>query len=71
TADALSTAFLVLGREGAAEVLSHMADVGALFVDDGAADRLTLVGRQPLHFETTAERPQFSASADRRERRTW
>ncbi|MEO6026741.1 MAG: FAD:protein FMN transferase, partial [Candidatus Binatia bacterium] len=42
TADALSTAFLVLGREGAAEVLSHMADVGALFVDDGAADRLTL-----------------------------
>ena len=65
TADALSTAFLVTGREGARAILARMPDVGALFVDDAAAERLTFEGKPPLHFEPpTPERQHRTASAD-------
>jgi thiamine biosynthesis lipoprotein len=65
TADALSTAFLVTGRDGAAEILAGLPDVGVLFVDDGAAERLTILGARPLRFETsTPERLPQTASAD-------
>lgn len=51
-ADALSTAFLVLGRDGAADVLRRVPDVGVLFVDDGTPERrITLAGRAPRAFE--------------------
>lgn len=51
-ADALSTAFLVLGPEGAADVLRRAPDVGVLFVDDAAPERrITLAGRAPRGFE--------------------
>jgi thiamine biosynthesis lipoprotein len=65
TADALSTAFLVTGRAGAAEMLARMPDVGVLFVDDAAAERLTILGAPPLHFEPNPpERLPQTASAD-------
>jgi len=48
TADALSTGFLVLGREGADAVLAREPEVGALFVEGtGRARRVTLCGRAP------------------------
>ena len=54
-ADALSTAFLVLGPTGVADVLRRRPDVGALFVDDSASDRrIVLVGRAPRAFERSA-----------------
>lgn len=54
-ADALSTAFLVLGPSGVAEVLHRRPDVGALFVDDAAPERrIVLVGDAPRAFERSA-----------------
>lgn len=51
-ADALSTAFLVLGPSGVADVLRRRPDVGALFVDDSASERrIVLVGDAPRAFE--------------------
>ncbi|MCC6849163.1 MAG: FAD:protein FMN transferase [Deltaproteobacteria bacterium] len=52
TADAFSTALLVLGPRGAADVLARAPGVGALFVDDGgAARRITFAGAPPRGFE--------------------
>jgi thiamine biosynthesis lipoprotein len=51
TADALSTAFLVLGPEEAGAVLARLPEAGALFVAGrGHARRLTLAGRAPQDF---------------------
>ena len=65
-ADALSTAFLVLGPDETARVIVRTPDVGALFVDDGGADRrITLVGRAPRAFEPrpTQAWPHVSAAS--------
>jgi FAD:protein FMN transferase len=48
TADALSTALLVLGPTEAVPVLARMPEVGALFVGGGPIDRVTLLGARPL-----------------------
>jgi thiamine biosynthesis lipoprotein len=65
TADALSTAFLVTGRAGAAAILARMPAVGALFVDDAAPERLAFAGKPPVRFEPlTRERPHHTASAN-------
>jgi thiamine biosynthesis lipoprotein len=48
TADALSTALLVLGPEGAPAALEHEPQAGALFVDGrGPTRRVTIQGRAP------------------------
>jgi thiamine biosynthesis lipoprotein len=61
--DALSTALLVLGPSGAAEVLARVPGAGALFVDDGDAERrITVVGAPPRRFEP---RPPVGASMAR------
>jgi thiamine biosynthesis lipoprotein len=63
-ADALSTAFLVLGADASAPVLARFPDVGALFVDGRTPDRrLTLAGRAPLGFAPTTDAPLVTASA--------
>lgn len=52
TADALSTALLVLGPERAGVVLARFPDAGALVVDGrGPTRRLVLAGAPPLGFE--------------------
>jgi thiamine biosynthesis lipoprotein len=71
TADALSTAFLVLGRDGAADVLARMPEVGALFVDDAAPERLIIAGRPPRAFDPNPKRTDLTASVDQRETGTW
>ncbi len=54
-ADALSTAFLVLGPEETARTIAELPGVGALFVDDGGGTRrLVFVGRAPRGFEPAA-----------------
>lgn len=56
TADALSTAFLVLGPEAARSVVARFPDVGVLFVDGRGTDRrLTFAGRPPLGFAPSRE----------------
>ncbi len=71
-ADALSTAFLVLGRAGAADVLARMPEVGALFVDDAAPERLVVAGRPPRAFDPSPPLADFKASVDEMEEtRTW
>lgn len=63
-ADALSTAFLVLGPTHAADVLAHAPTVGALFVEGaGAGRRLTIAGRRPLRFEPASQTPTHVADA--------
>jgi len=48
TADALSTALVVLGRDSAADLLAREPSAGALFSEGrGAGRRLTIVGRPP------------------------
>lgn len=52
TADALSTALLVIGLRDAAAVLARVPGAGALFIDDrGAGRRITLAGAPPGSFE--------------------
>lgn len=64
TADALSTACLVLGPDGVAAVLARLPEVGALFVDDSGPDRrLIFAGRSPRGFEPHTERPRVTAGA--------
>jgi thiamine biosynthesis lipoprotein len=70
--DALSTAFLVLGPDGAPDVLARVPDVGALFVDGRGRDRrLTLVGRAPRAFIPRPESPPTTASATPMESARW
>lgn len=64
TADALSTALLVLGPRDGADVLARLPGVGALFVDDrDAARHIVFAGVPPRAFESrsaaaaTAVRP--------------
>ncbi|MCC6766143.1 MAG: FAD:protein FMN transferase [Deltaproteobacteria bacterium] len=59
TADALSTALLVVGPPGAAAVLARLSGVGALFVEDG---RITFAGVPPRGFDP---RPAASPPAVR------
>ncbi len=69
-ADALSTAFLVLGPDGAAPVLARMPEVGVLFaVGRGADRRLVLAGRPPLDFTLRPEAGIAAASAHSTESR--
>ena len=65
TADALSTALLVLGPDAAAPVLARVPDAGALFVDDGGARRLTLVGHAPRTFEPAGATPRLARTIER------
>jgi thiamine biosynthesis lipoprotein len=52
TADALSTALLVAGVDGAADVLGRVPDVGALFVSGRTdARRMVFAGQRPRQFE--------------------
>ena len=52
TADALSTALLVLGPEQAGDLLAREPEVGVLFVEGAGTDRrITLGGRAPVRFE--------------------
>jgi hypothetical protein len=68
TADALSTAFLVLGPEGAADVLAREPAVGALFVDDRGGDRrIVLRGRSPRGFEPRIEHARDTTSGENME----
>ncbi len=70
TADALSTALLVLGPEGAPDVLTRVPGVGALFVDDREARRrIALVGQPPRAFEPRAT--EVAPSAATRESAEW
>jgi FAD:protein FMN transferase len=63
-ADALSTALLVIGPDGAADVLARRPDVGVLFVDDRRGERrLVLAGRPPRDFEPRADRALMTASS--------
>lgn len=63
-ADALSTAFLVLGPEAARSVLARFPDVGVLFVDGRTPDRrLTFAGRAPLGFTPSDDARAVTASA--------
>ena len=72
TADALSTALLVLGPDGAADVLAREPEVGALFVDDGGSDRrIILMGRSPRDFESHTERRVVTVSAEQTESARW
>jgi thiamine biosynthesis lipoprotein ApbE len=51
TADALSTALLVLGVEHAGPLLAREPDAGALFVDtSGGRAEVVLAGRAPVRF---------------------
>ncbi len=53
TADALSTALVVLGPEGAGRLLAQEPTAGALFAERHRGDtrrRITLAGRPPLHW---------------------
>jgi thiamine biosynthesis lipoprotein len=69
-ADALSTAFLVLGPEGAAPVLARMPEVGALFVVGRGSDRrLTFAGRLPLAFRPRPQAEVVTALANPTETR--
>jgi len=59
TADALSTALVVLGPEHAQTLLAREPTAGALFAErrDGEATRqITFVGRPPLHWTPTEGR---------------
>jgi FAD:protein FMN transferase len=68
TADALSTALLVLGPEGAADVLARLPDVGALFVDDaGSGRRVVRAGRAPRAFASRLAEPPLVMHAAERE----
>jgi len=70
TADALSTALLVLGPDASAAVLARFPDVGVLFVDGRTPDRrLTLAGRAPLGFAPSADARLVTASANPTENR--
>jgi thiamine biosynthesis lipoprotein len=68
TADALSTALLVLGPESAPAVLARFPDVGALFVAGRVPHRLAFAGRPPLGFAPSSA-PERHASADPTESR--
>jgi len=64
TADALSTALLVLGPGRAPRVLARAPGVGALFVDDGGSDRrIVLAGQRPRAFEPRASATRVDVSA--------
>ncbi len=66
TADALSTALLVLGPAAAAPVLARLPDAGALFVDDGGGSRrLTIAGRAPRAFEPVRDEPPVASISER------
>jgi len=68
TVDALSTALLVLGPDGAGTVLAREPTVGALFVDDATPTRrLLMVGRPPRGFEAAKNHLAVIASAMRTE----
>jgi thiamine biosynthesis lipoprotein len=72
TADALSTALLVLGPERARQMLTRAPDVGALFVDDGGrARRITFAGRAPRAFEPTAAATRTVVNAASMESPEW
>ena len=72
TADALSTALLVLGPDRTAAVLAREPEVGALFVDDGGSDRrIVFVGRSPGGFASDPERHGVTASAEQTESGRW
>jgi thiamine biosynthesis lipoprotein ApbE len=63
TADALSTALLVLGPADAAETLRRAPEVGALFVDDDRGERrVTLAGRPPRAFEPRTTEPRVAGA---------
>ncbi len=63
TADALSTALLVLGPADAAETLKRAPEVGALFVDDDRGERrVTLAGRPPRAFEPRTTEPRVAGA---------
>ncbi len=67
-ADALSTALIVLGPEGAAAVLARVPEVGALFVDDrGPERRIIFVGRAPRKFQPQTGRSRMTASTEHKE----
>jgi thiamine biosynthesis lipoprotein len=69
TADALSTALLVLGPDAAARVLAREPNVGVLFVDDRGRDRrITLAGRASRGFESDTAPARVIASAELRGR---
>lgn len=69
-ADALSTAFLVLGPDASAPVIARFPDVGVLFVDGRAPNRrLTLAGRAPLDFRPSTDARLVTASANPTESR--
>ncbi len=72
TADALSTALMVLGPDAISDVLAREPEVGALFVAGAGRDRrLVLVGRPPLAFEPVDEPPTRTASAEPKEGTGW
>jgi len=72
TADALSTALLVLGVDGGVPVLARMPEVGALFVDDsGGRRRLTLAGRAPRAFASRDAAAVMLASSSQRTGLGW
>jgi len=63
TADALSTALVVVGRAGAADVLAREPMAGALFVDAAdPSDAVHLEGRAPLGWEEGGGFPAAPAS---------
>jgi thiamine biosynthesis lipoprotein len=69
-ADALSTAFLVLGPDASAPVLARFPDVGVLFVAGRTPDRrLILAGRAPLGFTPSADARLVTARANHTESR--
>ena len=59
TADALSTALLVLGPDDARAVLAREAGAGALFTvnDDGGVPRTRIVGEPPMRWTTLSPPP--------------
>jgi thiamine biosynthesis lipoprotein len=72
TADALSTALLVLGPDGAGDVLAREPDVGSLFVDDGGNDRrIILMGRSPRGFESRTKGLHATTNAEQTESARW
>jgi thiamine biosynthesis lipoprotein len=72
TADALSTALLVLGPADAAETLRRAPEVGALFVDDDRGERrVTLAGRPPRAFEPRTTEPRVAGPTTEMENSRW
>jgi len=66
TADALSTALIVLGRERAADLLAREPSAGALFSEGyGAGRTLTFAGRPPRDWAIVADGPDVAVDDGR------